>query len=135
MQKIALIGLLFLSLNAFANSHPSTPLAKYHHTTPAGLQYHIIQQGNGNKPTIHDEVEILFTSYDSKGEVLEGTLNQVPMILPIETAFSGLQQSLLLMPTGAIYEFNIPAHLGYQEEGKAGKQAIRYRIELLRINP
>ncbi|MDO4895209.1 FKBP-type peptidyl-prolyl cis-trans isomerase [Moraxella sp.] len=49
--------------------------------------------------------------------------------------FTGLKESLLLMPVGAIYEFDIPAHLGYQEEGKSTSQAAKYRIELLRINP
>lgn len=103
--------------------------------THSGLNYQIIQQGNGKKPLVNDEVEIRFTSYNVKGEVLEGTLNGVPVILPISEMFTGLQESLLLMPVGSIYEFDIPAHLGYQEEGKQNKQAVKYRIELLRINP
>ncbi len=80
-------------------------------------------------------MEVRFTSYNDKGEVFEGTFNQVPVILPIREMFSGLQQGLLLMPVGSVYEFNIPAHLGYQEEGSRAKKAALYRIELLRINP
>ncbi|UXZ04401.1 FKBP-type peptidyl-prolyl cis-trans isomerase [Moraxella nasicaprae] len=105
------------------------------HSTTSGLNYRIIQDSHGNKPTLNDEVEIRFTSYNSKGEVLEGTLNGVPVILPVSEMFTGLKESLLLMPAGATYEFDIPAHLGYQEEGKSGRQAAKYRIELLRINP
>lgn len=133
MKKFVLIGLLCTSLTAVAS--PQYATMNYQYTTPLGLQYNIIKQGHGVKPTISDEVEIRFVSYNSKGELLEGTLNQVPVILPIETAFYGLQQSLLMMPVGSVYEFYIPAKLGYQEEGKSYKQASTYRIELLRINP
>lgn len=133
MKKFVLIGLLCTSLTAVAS--PQYATINYQYTTPLGLQYNIIKQGHGVKPTIGDEVEIRFVSYNSKGELLEGTLNQVPVILPIETAFYGLQQSLFMMPVGSIYEFYIPAKLGYQEEGKSYKQASTYRIELLRINP
>ncbi|MDO4434480.1 MAG: FKBP-type peptidyl-prolyl cis-trans isomerase [Alysiella sp.] len=81
-------------------------------------------------------MEIRFISYNTKGEILDGTLNGVPMIMPIdEHTFSGLKQSLLLMSADSIYEFDIPAHLGYSEEGRSNKQAARYRIELLRVNP
>lgn len=104
-------------------------------STASGLSYQIIQQSYGKKPTMNDDVEIRFTSYNAKGEVLEGTLNGVPVILPISEMFTGLQESLLLMSVGSTYEFDIPAHLGYQEEGKKNKQAVKYRIELLRINP
>lgn len=105
------------------------------YSTASGLSYHIVQDGHGKKPSLHDEVEIRFIAYDSKGEILEGTLNDVPVILPISEMFTGLKESLLLMPVGATYEFDIPAYLGYQEEGRSGKHAAKYRIELLRINP
>lgn len=100
-----------------------------------GLKYTVIKPGSGNKPSVNDEVEIRFTSYDAKGELLEGTLNNVPVILPVGEMFAGLRQGLMMMPAGSVYQFDIPAHLGYQEEGKAGRQAASYRIELLRINP
>lgn len=106
-----------------------------YHSTEQGLKYKVIKKSNGKRPVLGDEVEVRFTSYNSQGELLEGTLNNVPVILPISEMFSGLQQSLLLMPVGSIYEFYIPAHLGYQEEGKKAKQAVKYHIELLRINP
>lgn len=127
-----------LILCAILAQSPLTATAFTHtptHSTTSGLNYRIIQDGHGKKPALHDEVEIRFTSYNAKGEVLEGTLNGVPVILPVSEMFVGLQESLLLMPVGATYEFDIPAHLGYQEEGKSSRQAAKYRIELLRINP
>lgn len=125
-----------LTLCAFLAQTPFIPTAlAQSYSTVSGLNYHIVQDGHGKKPSLHDEVEIRFIAYDSKGEILEGTLNDVPVILPISEMFTGLKESLLLMPVGATYEFDIPAHLGYQEEGRSGKHAAKYRIELLRINP
>lgn len=104
-------------------------------TTEQGLQYKVIKASKGKKPVINDEVEIRFKSYNEKGELFEGTLNNVPVVLPVRDMFSGLQQSLMMMPVGSVYEFNIPEHLGYQEEGSKSKKSVLYRIELLKINP
>lgn len=138
IQKIVLIFSFILSQNlwiptTFAKINLSTENT-VKQATETGLHYQIIKNSHGQKPTIYDEVEIRFTSYNVKGEILEGTLNGVPVILPISEMFSGLQESLLLMPVGAIYEFDIPAHLGYSEEGKKAKQAVKYHIELLAIH-
>ncbi|WLF84410.1 FKBP-type peptidyl-prolyl cis-trans isomerase [Moraxella sp. ZY210820] len=103
--------------------------------TASGLNYKVLRAGHGISPKHRDEVEILFSSYNAKGELNEGTLNGVPVILPISEMFSGLQEGLMLMQVGGIYELYIPAHLGYREEGKVNKQASTYRIELLSINP
>lgn len=103
--------------------------------TASGLGYKVLKAGQGAKVRANDEVEIRFISYDSNGEVHDGTLNNVPMIVPVSMMFSGLQEGLGLMQAGGIYELQIPAHLGYQEEGQVGKKAIRYRVEVLRINP
>lgn len=117
-------------------SLPAAVLANQsYQTTEQGLQYKVIKASNGKKPSINDDVEIRFKSYNEKGELFEGTLNNVPVILPVRDMFPGLQQSLMLMPVGSVYEFNIPKHLGYQEEGSKAKKPVLYRIELLRINP
>lgn len=103
--------------------------------TASGLGYTVLQAGQGAKVGKNDEVEIRFISYDHNGEVQDGTLNHVPVIVPVSEMFTGLQESLTLMQAGGIYELHIPAHLGYQEEGQRTKKAIRYRVEVLRINP
>lgn len=128
---VAMFGGMASSAMANANFAPQNGSQM----TNSGLTYRILQDAHGAKPSINDEVEIRFISYNAAGEVLEGTLNQVPVILPISEMFTGLQESLMLMPVGATYEFDIPSHLGYSEEGRAGKHAAKYRIELLRINP
>lgn len=140
MQHIFIILLtVILSQSVLLNTVFAQPLllnvGNGYQQTSSGLKYRILKNTSGQKAKIDDEVEIRFTSYNDKGEVLEGTLNHVPVILPVSEMFSGLQESLLLMPVGSIYEFDIPTHLGYSEEGKSFKQAVKYRIELLRIYP
>lgn len=137
MQRIFMILLAVVLSQSVLNTAFAQPLSTPIQTqqTSSGLKYQIIKNTSGQKPKIGDEVEIRFISYNDKGEVLEGTLNHVPVILPVSEMFSGLQESLLLMPVGSIYEFDIPTHLGYSEEGKSFKQAVKYRIELLRIYP
>lgn len=136
MQRIFIILLTVILSQSVLNTAFAQPLSAPMQTqqTSSGLKYQIIKKSSGHKPKIDDEVEIRFTSYNDKGEVLEGTLNHVPVLLPVSEMFKGLQESLLLMPVGSIYEFDIPAYLGYSEEGKNFKQAVKYRIELLHIH-
>lgn len=127
---------LFFASNSIAQTvNTNIPPPSTLQQTASGLSYKVLRAGHGVSPKRHDEVEILFSSYNAKGELNEGTFNHVPVILPISEMFSGLQEGLMLMQAGGIYELYIPAHLGYREEGKANKQASTYRIEVLRINP
>lgn len=100
---------------------------------PSGLDLRVLRAGSGALPTLDDEVEIRFRSYDARGELNEGTFNDVPVILPVADMFPGLQQGLMRMQAGGRYELYIPAHLGYREEGRAQPQAATYHIEMLRI--
>lgn len=100
---------------------------------PQGLGLHVLRAGSGAFPTINDEVEIRFRSYDAGGRLNEGTFNDVPVILPVADMFPGLQQGLMRMQAGGRYELHIPAHLGYREEGSLRPQAATYHIDMLRI--
>ncbi|ULJ60502.1 FKBP-type peptidyl-prolyl cis-trans isomerase [Wielerella bovis] len=139
---------LILSGTAYAQSHtdatlppvslPITRIAAEHiplQYTSSGLTYKVLKSGTGQRPRAHNEVEVRFVSYDTTGQVNDGTLNNVPVILPISAMFEGLREGLMLMPAGSVYELYIPAHLGYREEGQARSKAITYRIELLNILP
>ncbi|XXQ68016.1 FKBP-type peptidyl-prolyl cis-trans isomerase [Neisseriaceae bacterium B1] len=139
---------LTLNSTAYAQSHldttlppvslPITRIAAEHiplQHTSSGLKYKVLKSGTGQRPREHNEVEVRFVSYDTTGQVNDGTLNNVPVILPISIMFAGLREGLMLMPVGSVYELHIPAHLGYREEGIAQPKSITYRIELLNILP
>jgi len=106
--------------------------------TESGLQYKIITQGAGDKPTLEDKVTVNY-----KGYLLDGTVFQsseemgYPLTIGLEQVLPGWTELLQLMPVGSKYIAWIPAELGYGAQG-AG-QAIKpntmliFEVELLSI--
>lgn len=125
--------------NAGVHSQVYSPVAStsptFSSTTKSAVQVRTIAQGNGSYITPNDEIEMRFRSYLLDGTPLDGTMNNVPVILPVSQMFGGLQQALTQMQAGGKYSVHIPANVGFSEEGKAHKQAVNYEIEILRVNP
>jgi FKBP-type peptidyl-prolyl cis-trans isomerase FkpA len=107
-------------------------------STDSGLQYRIISQGNGAKPTINDRVKVHY-----KQTLIDGTefktTDQDSM--PQETAMvrfrQGLREGLLLMNVGSRYEFTIPPELGYGASSKAevpANSTLIVEVQLLGID-
>ncbi len=107
-------------------------------TTKSGLQYEILQEGNGNSPKATDKVRCHYegrlidgTVFDSsyqRGEPADFGLNQV---------IPGWTEGVQLMKEGAKYRFHIPYVLGYGERG-AGSQIPPYStlvfdVELIKV--
>jgi len=107
-------------------------------TTESGLQYKIITQGDGDKPTVEDRVTVNY-----KGLLLDGTVFQSseemgsPLTIGMDQVLAGWTELLQLMPVGSKYITWIPSALGYGAQG-AG-QAIKpntmliFEVELLSI--
>lgn len=125
--------------NAGVHSQVYSPVASasptFSSTTKSAVQVRTLTQGNGQYITPNDEIEMRFRSYLPDGTPLDGTMNNVPVILPVSQMFGGLQQALTQMQAGGKYSVHIPANVGFSEEGKAHKQAVNYEIEILRVNP
>ncbi len=90
-------------------------------TTASGLQYKIITEGAGAKPSASDTVEVHYrgtlidgTEFDSsygRGQTIEFPLNRV---------IAGWTEGVQLMSPGAKYTFYIPYNLAYGERGTPG---------------
>jgi len=107
-------------------------------TTESGLQYKIITQGEGDKPTIDDRVTVNYTGVLLDGTVFDSSERHgEPLTIGITQVISGWTELLQLIPVGSKCITWIPAELGYGAQG-AG-QAIKpntmliYEIELLNI--
>lgn len=107
-------------------------------TLPSGLQYQVLREGNGKKPSATDQVEChyegtlingqVFDSSYRRGETATFGLNQV---------IAGWTEGLQLMQEGAKYRFFIPYQLAYGERG-AGQSippyaALIFDVDLIKV--
>ncbi|HAM71720.1 MAG TPA: peptidylprolyl isomerase [Verrucomicrobiales bacterium] len=106
--------------------------------TASGLQYKVIKEGTGAKPTATDTV---VTHY--KGTLIDGSefdssySRGEPATFPVNGVIGGWTEALQLMPVGSKWQLFIPSKLAYKERGsgqKIGPNAtLIFDIELLDI--
>ncbi len=109
---------------------------------PSGLQYRILDAGNGKTPTDADAVECHYSATFIDGKEFDSsrrrgkaaTINVAPVI-------PGLREALKLMPVGSRWQLFIPSELAYGARGGGRKSRIRpnealvYEIQLVAIKP
>ncbi len=107
-------------------------------TTSSGLQYKILKQGDGPKPTATDSVVCNY-----KGTLINGTefdssyKRGQPATFPVNGVIKGWTEALQLMPTGSKWQLFVPADLAYGARG-AGQDigpnaTLIFEVELLSI--
>ena len=103
---------------------------------PSGLQYKIINKGEGNSPKTTDKVKVHYT-----GKLIDGTVfdssGDEPSEFGISQVIKGWAEALQLMRVGAKWEVFIPSSLAYGIRGKGTKvgpnTTIIFEVELLGI--
>ena len=107
--------------------------------TASGIQYLVITEGDGAKPTASDQVTVHYrgtlfdgTEFDSsysRNATASFALNQV---------IPGWTEGVQLMSVGSKYQFFIPYNMAYGERGAGGSigpfEALIFEIELIEIN-
>lgn len=108
-------------------------------TTESGLQYEIIEEGDGDTPTVADQVRVHYTGELISGEVFDSSRERgEPVTFGLNQVIPGWTEGLQLMTEGSRAKLYIPAELAY---GPGGNQAIGpnetlvFDVELLEINP
>jgi FKBP-type peptidyl-prolyl cis-trans isomerase FklB len=107
-------------------------------TTASGLQYQVIKQGTGIKPT---SVDTFIAHY--RGTLLDGTEFDAsynrgePLTYPVNKVIAGWTEGLQLMAIGSKYKFWIPYNLGYGVMGSGDKipggAMLIFELELLDV--
>jgi FKBP-type peptidyl-prolyl cis-trans isomerase len=106
-------------------------------TTASGLQYFVIKEGTGPKPTLSNAVEVNYKGTLLNGKQFDSNEGKEPISFQLDGVIPGWTEGLQLMTKGSKYRFFIPYHLAYGERG-AGRDIMPYstlifEIELLEV--
>ncbi len=105
---------------------------------PSGLQYKVLEEGNGKKPGAASKVKCHYA-----GTLVDGTefdssyrRNQ-PAVFGVNQVIAGWTEALQLMAEGSKWELYIPYNLAYGEHGAPGAippySALVFTVELLEV--
>ena len=107
-------------------------------TTESGLQYEVLREGDGPRPTADDQVSVNY-----KGTLIDGTQfdssydRGEPVVFQVGGVIAGFSEALLLMPVGSQFRVVIPGDLAYGPQGAGGEigpnATLIFEIELLDI--
>lgn len=114
----------------------STPKAEYK-TTPSGLKYRVLREGNGVSPKATDFVTVHYEGKLTDGNVFDSSYQRgEPATFPLNGVISGWTEGLQLMKEGSIYELYIPYQMAYGEDGKGPippKADLIFIVELIKV--
>ena len=107
-------------------------------TLPSGLQYQVLREGNGKKPTAKDSVKCHYEGFLIDGTVFDSSVQRgEPAVFGLQQVIAGWTEGLQLMQEGAKYRFFIPYRLAYGEGGAGGMippyAALIFDVELIEV--
>jgi len=134
-EQKALIGLKNLELGQkFLEENAEKEGVK---VTASGLQYKIMEGGDGDIPTSSDQVRVHYHGTLIDGSVFDSSVERgQPINFPVMGVIKGWQEALQLMPVGSIWRVFIPAKLAYGNRGPGEigpNSTLIFDIELLAI--
>lgn len=107
--------------------------------TASGLQYKVLESGDGASPSASDSVEVHY-----EGKLLDGTVfdssyqRGEPVSFRVNQVIEGWQEALQLMSVGDSWMIYLPSDLAYGEAGTGGpigpNETLVFQVELLGID-
>ncbi len=107
-------------------------------TLPSGLQYKILTQGTGPKPTASDSVVCNYRGTLINGTEFDSSYKRgEPATFPVNGVIKGWTEALQLMPVGSKWQLFVPSDLAYGERSPAPEigpnSTLIFEVELLSI--
>ena len=107
-------------------------------TLPSGLQYEVIEQGNGPKPGPGDQVTVHYTGKLIDGTVFDSSEDRgEPATFGVTQVIPGWVEALQLMNAGSKWRLYIPSDLAYGPNGAGGvigpNQTLIFDVNLIEV--
>jgi FKBP-type peptidyl-prolyl cis-trans isomerase FklB len=108
-------------------------------TLPSGLQYMVIKEGTGEKPTISNTITAHYHGTLIDGKVFDSSVQRgEPASFPVSGVIKGWTEALQLMKVGSKWRLFIPSELAYGERGAGAEigpnTVLIFDVELLSID-
>lgn len=109
--------------------------------TESGLQYKVIEEGDGASPTAQNVVSVHYEGTLLNGEVFDSSYERgQPAEFPLNRVIPGWTEGVQLMKEGATYMFYIPSDLAYGTRAPQGSpigpnETLIFKVELLEVKP
>lgn len=108
-------------------------------TTESGLQFEVVEEGNGKKPAATDTVKVHYHGTLIDGTVFDSSISRgEPATFGVHQVIPGWTEALQLMSVGSKYRLYIPQNLAYGAHPHPGGaikpfMALIFDVELLDI--
>ncbi len=104
---------------------------------PSGIQYRIIEEGEGARPNMDSAVKVHYRGSKSNGHEFDSSFARgVPEEFTVNTVLKGWQEVLPLMKTGATWQIFVPPELAFGPRGNppvGPNEALVFDLKLVEI--
>ena len=121
--------------NAFLQQNKERPEVK---VTESGMQYEVLQEGDGPIPDADDRVRVHYHGTLIDGTVFDSSVERgEPAVFCVTQVIPGWTEALQMMPAGSKWKIYLPSDLAYGERGAGGdigpNETLIFEVELLEI--
>lgn len=105
-------------------------------TTASGLQYEVVEDSEGEKPSEQDTVRVNYRLTYLDGREGDASIRGIPSTFDLSSMIPGFREGLLLMPVGSRFRFYVHPDLGYGAEGSTRIEPntlLIFDVELVEI--
>ncbi|MEM1326766.1 MAG: FKBP-type peptidyl-prolyl cis-trans isomerase [Bacteroidota bacterium] len=108
-------------------------------TTESGLQYKVLEEGQGASPGPTDRVTVDYEGRLISGDVFDSSIARgEPATFGVNQVIAGWTEALQMMKPGSRWELYIPSDLAYGERGGPGggigpNEALIFEVKLISI--
>ncbi|MEE4637512.1 MAG: FKBP-type peptidyl-prolyl cis-trans isomerase [Wenzhouxiangella sp.] len=105
---------------------------------PSGVQYRVIEEGEGDRPGLEDVVTVHYRGSKIDGREFDSSFRRgVPAVFQVNSVIEGWQEVLPLMREGAMWQVFLPPELAFGVRGDppiiGPNEALQFDVRLVQI--